>query len=77
MSAALAEKTPPHATAIPAENRVRDFSPLGWPRVGVDVPISLERTGENGVMYDGARRQILYSGPDVSRLSPLRRVAPY
>jgi hypothetical protein len=36
------------------EKRVWAFSPLTWERVGLDVPISLERTWENGFVYDDA-----------------------
>src|SRR5258708_1383795 len=59
VTATLTPEPASGAVAVRSENRVRDFSPLSWPRVGVEVPISLERTGENGSVYDDSRRQIL------------------
>ena len=56
----LAAHSAPGAAAAHRENRVRGSRPLSWDRLGVDVPITLERTGENSDVYDGSRRQILY-----------------
>lgn len=56
----LAVGPAPGAATAHRENHVRGSRPLRWDRLGVDAPISPERTGENGSVYDGSRRQILY-----------------
>jgi RHS repeat-associated protein len=54
--AATGQDTTSGDPGVSAKTRVRASSPLRWPRVGVEVPISLDCIGETGCVYGEPRR---------------------
>jgi RHS repeat-associated protein len=60
VTANLTADLTPGADGVSPKTALTAKGPLSWNRLGVDVPISLECTGEDGFVYGGSRRQFLY-----------------